>query len=560
MNTTELKRRMRIKMAAAIALTMTASAPLSCFVRADEPTGPAATTDVSPRVLFAFDDESLPFLRGVELKMQRPEKHAGNPIVTRGDEAAPDSIRAQQPAVVRVGERWQMWYSAHDESRVHRVAYAESDDGIHWRKPNLGLVEYKGSRDNNLVAAQPGLNTVSVLYDPEAPPERRYVMAGEDMRWWGKQGGAGWSLDGPSMTRIDVSPDGLRWTPVLDRPGLIMPQNETATIYRFRGRYHVGGHQISPLLRLPMQEHPLGYYLGPRTFVIWRSPRLDRWPLEYTRAFFKPMKSSSPYRLGWDREEVHLGATVTPVGGVCLGVYGQWHHPISRRATEAEIAANRGVEGGYQPGADVEYFGPRVSVDLGLIISNDGLHFREPAPGFTLIARDQELAWDRDFRANTDQDTILLIQGSIVNTPETTFIYYGASTPGGNAGETKENIGVATLPRDRYGYLQMLPGSPVGGYAATRAMTVETGRHLSVNADVPSGASLRFSLMDADGLDTLPGYGFDDMAEAIESGLDTPVRWKDHATLPVNVPFCIRAHLQGEARVYALTLALPTQP
>lgn len=154
----------------------------------------------------------------------------------------------------------------------------------------LGLVEYKGSRDNNLVDAQPGLNTVSVLYDPDAPPQRRYVMAGEDMRWWGKHGGPGWCLAGPSMTRIDVSPDGLRWTPVLDRPGLIMPQNETATIYRFDGHYHVGGQQISPLLRLPMQEHPLGGYLGPRTFVVWRSPRLDRWPLEYTRAFFKPIR------------------------------------------------------------------------------------------------------------------------------------------------------------------------------------------------------------------------------------------------------------------------------
>lgn len=514
----------------------------------------APAADVAPQVLFALDDESFPLIRGVELIMQRPEKHAGNPILARGDAAAPDSIRTQQPAVVRVGDRWQMWYSAHDDSRVHRVAYAESDDGIHWRKPKLGLVEYKGSRENNLVDAEPGLNTVAVLYDPDAPPERRYVMAGEDMRWWGKHGGAGWSLAGPSMTRIDVSPDGLHWTPVLDRPGLIMPQNETATIYRFQGRYHVGGHQISPLLRLPMQEHALGYYLGPRTFVVWRSPRLDRWPLEYTRAFFKPMKSSSPYRLGWDREEVHLGAAVTPVGGLCLGVYGQWHHPISRKATDAEIAANRGVEGGYQPGSDVEYFGPSVSVDLGLIISNDGLHFREPAPGFTLIGRDQELTWDRDFRANADQNTILLLQGSIVNTATTTFIYYSACTPGGNAGETKENIGVATLPRDRYAYLQVVPGSPVGGFVATRAMTLDTDRRLLANAEVPPGSSLRFSLLDGDGLETLPGYGFDDMAEAIEPGLDVPVRWKQHATLPKNAPFRIRAHLEGAARVYALSL------
>ena len=36
-----------------------------------------------------------------------------------------------------------------------------------------------------------------------------------------------------------------------------------------------------------------------------------------------PMQSSSSHRKGWDREEVHLGASVTIFGNVCLGVYGQ---------------------------------------------------------------------------------------------------------------------------------------------------------------------------------------------------------------------------------------------
>ena len=97
-----------------------------------------------------------------------------------------------------------------------------------------------------------------------------------------------------------------------------------------------------------MQEHALGGYLGPRTFVVWRSPRLDRWPVEYTRAFYKPMRSSSPERAEWDREEVHLGAAVTPMGGVCLGIYGQWHHPIGGKVSQKEIEKTRKVEGGYQ--------------------------------------------------------------------------------------------------------------------------------------------------------------------------------------------------------------------
>ena len=46
---------------------------------------------------------------------------------------------------------WRMYYLAWkmlSENDGIRVAYAESPDGIHWTKPNLGICEYKGSRDN----------------------------------------------------------------------------------------------------------------------------------------------------------------------------------------------------------------------------------------------------------------------------------------------------------------------------------------------------------------------------------------------------------------------------
>ena len=528
-----------------------ASSDWASSLRADEAT-PHGTFDTGSRqLLFAFDDQSIPWIRGVELKMRKPHKHPGNPIIARGTEGQPDSKRAYKPSVLRQGKHWRMWYGASDKT-AHRIAYAESDDGLNWRKPSLGLVEYDGHRDNNLVDAQPGMGTVTVIYDPDAPAESRYVMAGENFAWWGS--GEGWSLAGPSITRIDTSPDGLHWTPVRNGPGLIKPQNETGTIYKFRGLYHVGGHQISPLLRLPLQEHALGGYLGPRTFVVWRSPRLDRWPIEYTRAFAKPMRSSSPERREWDREEVHLGAAVTPTGGVCLGIYGQWHHPLGRKVSQREIGDVRQVEGGYQTRGRVEYFGPQVSIDLGLILSNDGLHFREPAPGFHLIKRDQELTWDRDFRDNEDQDNFLLMQGSIVNTEDRTFVFYGATTPGGNTGPVMANIGVATLPRDRFACLQMIPGAPGGGYFVTRALTLESGGQLFANVDVPNGSSLRFSLVDEHGLETLEGYGFDDASVPLTSGLAIAVRWRDRPALPRGIPFRIRAHLEGQAKMYALTL------
>jgi hypothetical protein len=68
------------------------------------------------------------------------------------------------------------------------VSYAESDDGFHWRKPSLGLFEWQGSKDNNIVldgsrAAEQSKRSLtnmdqpSVIKDDADPdPKKRYKM------------------------------------------------------------------------------------------------------------------------------------------------------------------------------------------------------------------------------------------------------------------------------------------------------------------------------------------------------------------------------------------------
>ena len=36
-------------------------------------------------------------------------------------------------------------------TRIASLGYAESDDGVHWVKPSLGLVDFEGSTDNNML-------------------------------------------------------------------------------------------------------------------------------------------------------------------------------------------------------------------------------------------------------------------------------------------------------------------------------------------------------------------------------------------------------------------------
>jgi hypothetical protein len=82
-----------------------------------------------------------------------PVKHAGNPLLA-GETGFVSVAKDEQAGVFR------MWYQTHtwtgkgpeDESKTHYgIAYAESKDGVAWERPKLGLHEWKGTKENNIV-------------------------------------------------------------------------------------------------------------------------------------------------------------------------------------------------------------------------------------------------------------------------------------------------------------------------------------------------------------------------------------------------------------------------
>jgi hypothetical protein len=62
------------------------------------------------------------------------------------------------------------------------TCYAESDDGIHWTKPNLGIYEIMGTRDNNVILANevPFTHNFSPFLDsnPDASPDEKFKALG----------------------------------------------------------------------------------------------------------------------------------------------------------------------------------------------------------------------------------------------------------------------------------------------------------------------------------------------------------------------------------------------
>jgi len=77
----------------------------------------------------------------------------------------------------RYGKQQFAWSNAAAEGLkpVQNLCYAESSNGVHWEKPELGLVEWHGSKANNVVAT--GWSNPSVIFDPHDPdPQRRYKV------------------------------------------------------------------------------------------------------------------------------------------------------------------------------------------------------------------------------------------------------------------------------------------------------------------------------------------------------------------------------------------------
>lgn len=103
------------------------------------------------------------------------------------------------------------WHIPEDGAQNHPVTigYAESDDGIRWRKPKLGLHEINGSKENNIVLTNVHggrAHDFSPFVDPNpnATSEGKY-----------KAIGLGWSPGGLYAFR---STDAIRWHRMQEKP------------------------------------------------------------------------------------------------------------------------------------------------------------------------------------------------------------------------------------------------------------------------------------------------------------------------------------------------------
>jgi hypothetical protein len=168
-------------------------------------------------------------------RFHRGRKHP-EPVV-RGDRAWERGGASLYGNVIHESGRFRMWYYSRDPSPrdTGYTCYAESSDGIHWEKPELGLVSVRGSKRNNI--AELHLENASVVLDARSgDPHRRYKAFGY-IRHPGSN--ERWGTVYPRTAYYTAhSADGLVWTPDPGGPQIDLRWDEGRMAWDGpRGRY-----------------------------------------------------------------------------------------------------------------------------------------------------------------------------------------------------------------------------------------------------------------------------------------------------------------------------------
>ncbi len=477
-------------------------------------------------VLLAIDDQSLCDRQNVVLTLNQPTVRR-EPVLTpeRGDLKAPDSMASHfYGTVLHDQGKYRMWYYAVSlrakpyDLKQGPVCYAESRDGIHWTKPDLGQVEINGSTDNNAIKLPDESTQCAAVILDEDDPDHRYKMLYT-------------TLTHTWVFRPATSPDGIHWTAAEGYPTERFL--EMGSFYKFGNRYIVHGQGVGK----DKNGDPEG-----RQGYASTSADLVRWDQDYHETFRLPEPKDVASRgLVGDYPQVHLGVGATSFGNVAVGLYGIWHNPSE---------AQRRKKGWYGAGL--------ITCDLGLVVSNDGVTFREPVKNHVFISGKESPVTPVP---GVDDPTILCQANGILNVGDKTLIYHGRWRNATITGQDYyAEVALATLPRDRWGSLRLAEGASQGSVWSAPITVPEGGCRISLNAH--GMADVTVELADENG-DLLPSYSGKNRGILQDAqGTTFAVRWQDE-TLAALGRQTVRVKLglsSDEARLYAVYLDTEKTP
>lgn len=192
------------------AATLLFAFALTLGIQAAEP------LDIGSRWELFVDEFLVASKNGLELKLHEPVRRE---IVLTTDKPW-EGPTCGYFSVIQDGRKVRLYYrgsaggSDHSDNQV--TCFVESEDGIHFTRPKLGLIEAGGTKDNNVIWRGVESHNFAPFLDsnPSVRPEERYKALGGV-----KQPGKNWHQgETPGGLYAFVSPDGIHWKKMKTEP------------------------------------------------------------------------------------------------------------------------------------------------------------------------------------------------------------------------------------------------------------------------------------------------------------------------------------------------------
>ncbi len=388
-------------------------------------------------------------------------------------------------------DKYRAWYRV---GQGKATGYAESTDGIHWEKPTLGIIDFEGSKDNNLIWNGPGGN-MSVFKDlnPEVPEDERYKAIVCEKTW---------NIFGL------VSPDGLHWRLKQEEPILAQGPFDSHNIAfwdTWKEEYvaytrGVANSNIEPI-------HDERAYAAFKRRVTDDNVDHDGDPALVSKhaghGFLGGVRSirraSSKDFVNWTSlENIDYGDT--PFEELYTNSCIQYERsPGTYLMFPSRFAPDR------MP--DRDWFdGPGLN-DVVFMSSRDGFHFdRSFMEAFVRPGLDK----------NNWHERAIYMERGLVETSATEISIYGKE----NMKRPSGNIRRYSLRTD--GFVSV-KATYTGGELTTRPFVFE-GRELELNYSTSAVGSVAVEIQDADGT-AVPGFTLADCPEMFADEIEGPVAW-----------------------------------
>lgn len=511
----------------------------------------AAIIDVGSQKQLFIDQKFIESSEGIRLTVQAPYQTREKLVVSDAPWER-DAHLGSYSTVIQENGKIRLFYDVRagqaepgKNPPFMGVAYAESTDGLRFTKPVLNLVEWNGTRANNLILpsdpAQGTLGGGSIWRDdnPSAAPDARYKS------WTKFYAKPGAPRRGPHA--VWNSPDGLRW--MIDprkMTGLRAADTQPSWFWDPRVKRYVA------YSREWVRDRASGF--GARMASYNESDDMIHW-------------DSVHFALGPDeRDQAAMPAMV--IDPARLEVKGEDVLPQREIRTAAETGGEDQV---LTPSSPLDFYGPGVfpyegvylalipvfhhwrgsshgawpsTGDIHLAVSRDGRHFVRPGERRPYLTTGRDGSWDSKW--------IYPVLRPVRMGDELWIYYFGtnhdhARRLDAKASKEENAISRAILRLDGFVSAE---ADYEGGVLMTPPLRFE-GSKLELNLDTGAGGWARVELLEESGK-PIPGFGMPEADELNGNDVRMTVTWRGKADVSALAGKAVRMRIRMRAaKLYA---------